>query len=99
MAVPLEEQVRMFAVLVLLIWTLFGLIAGIVARAVTPGREAPGVLGTSSLGIVGSFLGGLLTAVLNGGRIQQPTGLFMAMLGAILLLALARGNPRNKAWS
>ena len=45
---------------------LFGLVAGLVARAVTPGRQAIGCLPTIAVGIVGAFLGGLIGNAILG---------------------------------
>ena len=41
-------------------WIIFGLLAGAVARALTPGRQEIGCFGTLAVGVVGALLGGLL---------------------------------------
>ena len=41
-------------------WILFGLLAGAVARALTPGRQEIGCFGTLAVGVVGALLGGFL---------------------------------------
>jgi len=41
-------------------WILFGLLAGAVARAITPGRHSVGCIGTLAVGMIGALLGGLL---------------------------------------
>ena len=41
-------------------WIFFGLLAGAVARALTPGRQEIGCFGTLALGVVGALLGGFL---------------------------------------
>jgi uncharacterized membrane protein YeaQ/YmgE (transglycosylase-associated protein family) len=41
-------------------WIIFGLVAGAVARALTPGRQEIGCFGTLAVGVVGALLGGLL---------------------------------------
>jgi len=47
-------------------WIFFGLLAGLVARALTPGRHSLGCFGTLAVGVVGALLGGFLgEAVLN----------------------------------
>ena len=51
----------MLAFIVVLL--IVGLIAGAIARLVVPGRDPMGLLGTMSLGIVGSFVGGFLENV------------------------------------
>ncbi len=73
-------------------WIIFGFLAGLVARAVMPGRQGLGLISTTLLGIAGSFMGGFLASVLRGGswRFFHPSGFIGAIVGAIVLLALAR---------
>ena len=44
----------------ILIWLIVGLIAGLIARAVVPGSDSMGLLGTLVLGLIGSLVGGFL---------------------------------------
>jgi uncharacterized membrane protein YeaQ/YmgE (transglycosylase-associated protein family) len=71
-----------------------GLIAGFVARAVVPGKDPMGVLGTVALGVVGSFIGGLLGYVLFGKNLNdgafQPSGLVGSIIGAVIALLVYR---------
>ena len=70
-----------------------GAIAGFIARAVVPGRDAMGIGGTILLGIVGSFVGGFLASLLfnsGSGDLLRPSGLIGSFVGA-LLLTLAWG--------
>jgi uncharacterized membrane protein YeaQ/YmgE (transglycosylase-associated protein family) len=70
---------------------LFGLLAGLVARAVTPGRQAIGCLPTIAVGIVGAFLGGLIGQVVLGHKIHfgWSWGPFLlSVAGAVVLLLL-----------
>ena len=52
-------------------WLLFGLLAGLVARAVTPGRHAIGCLPTIAVGIVGALIGGLIGDVVLGHQVRS----------------------------
>lgn len=78
-----------------IIWQLIvGLIVGVIARLVLPGREAlpDGALGwllTALLGVAGAFIGGMIARTLwaDGG---YTAGWIMSILGAILLLLLVR---------
>jgi uncharacterized membrane protein YeaQ/YmgE (transglycosylase-associated protein family) len=78
-----------------LIWQLIvGLIIGVIARLILPGREAlpSGVLGwliTAVLGMAGAYLGTLIGGKLWGGA-GYTAGWIMSILGAILLLLLVR---------
>lgn len=80
----------------ILVWMFFGLIIGLLARAVVPGRQAMGWFGTIGLGIVGSFLGGFLTSLFNGGDPVQPAGLLMSIVGAVIVLMLAAQVPLRR---
>lgn len=86
----------------LLSWILFGLLAGAVARIVTPGRRVAGCLPTLAVGILGAVIGGLAGDVLfeDEVRFRWDVGPFLlAVLGAIALLlvleALGRGGRRR----
>ncbi|HZQ80988.1 MAG TPA: GlsB/YeaQ/YmgE family stress response membrane protein [Gaiellaceae bacterium] len=70
---------------------LFGLVAGLVARLVTPGRQAIGCLPTVAVGIVGAFLGGVIGNVVLGHKVHfgWHWGPFLlAVVGAVVLLLL-----------
>jgi uncharacterized membrane protein YeaQ/YmgE (transglycosylase-associated protein family) len=71
-------------------WILFGLVVGIVARFLMPGRDPGGFVITIVLGIVGALLGGWLGRTVGWYREGDPVGFLMAVLGAIVLLALYR---------
>ena len=71
-----------------------GLIAGFVARALVPGPDPMGVVGTIILGIVGSFVGGFLADVLfrddADDRGLSPAGIIGSIIGAIIVLLVYR---------
>ena len=72
-------------------WLLVGLIAGFIARAIVPGRDAMGVLGTIVLSIVGSLIGGFLGSLFyNGDADFQPSGLIGSIIGAVIALLIYR---------
>jgi uncharacterized membrane protein YeaQ/YmgE (transglycosylase-associated protein family) len=79
-------------------WILFGLIVGIVAKLVMPGRDPGGFIVTILLGIVGALLGGFLGRAFGLYREGDPVGFIMAVVGSIVLLVLYRmvaGRPRR----
>lgn len=77
-----------------LIWFLIvGLIAGFIARALVPGKDAMGFLPTLVLGIVGSFVGGFIFALFQSDRDVldfSTTGLIGSIIGAIVALLVWR---------
>jgi uncharacterized membrane protein YeaQ/YmgE (transglycosylase-associated protein family) len=78
-----------------IIWQLIvGLIVGIIARLVLPGKEAlpDGALGwllTALLGVAGAFIGAMIARTLWADE-GYTAGWIMSILGAILLLLLVR---------
>jgi len=74
------------------IWfLLIGLVAGFIARALVPGPDPMGWLGTMVLGIVGSLVGGTLAALLFGGTLAlSAAGIIGSIIGAIIVLVVWR---------
>ena len=88
-----------------MLWTilgliLIGLIAGLIARAVIPGKQSLGILMTIVLGIVGSFVGGFLGFLIFGadpaGGFLQPSGIIGSILGAIIVLGIYVAVSRRR---
>ena len=67
---------------------IFGLIVGLVARAVMPGYHHMGLIMTMVLGLVGAWLGGLIGRMTGMYRDGHPAGFLMALLGAVVALYL-----------
>jgi uncharacterized membrane protein YeaQ/YmgE (transglycosylase-associated protein family) len=82
----------------LLGWIIFGLIVGIIAKLLMPGRDPGGFIITILLGIAGSLLGGFIGRAIGLYGPNQTAGFLMSVLGAILLLALYRfaGGGRRR---
>ncbi len=88
-----------------LLWLLIiGLVAGLLARAIVPGKDSMGWLATMVLGVAGSVAGGLLLGLLTGGLRDRgfgPAGLIGSVIGAVLVLvvynrlAARRSIPRD----
>jgi uncharacterized membrane protein YeaQ/YmgE (transglycosylase-associated protein family) len=68
---------------------IFGLIIGLIARAVMPGYHHMGLILTMILGLVGAWLGGLIGRVTGMYGENHPAGFFMAFLGACIVLYVA----------
>jgi uncharacterized membrane protein YeaQ/YmgE (transglycosylase-associated protein family) len=74
----------------ILSWILFGLIVGVIARFLLPGRQSMGWIATIVLGVIGSFVGGTIASFLfdtSGGGIHAGSWI-ASILGAILVLAI-----------
>ena len=73
-------------------WIVIGLLAGILARWLIPGRGRDGILRMLGVGIVGAVLGGLTATALRFGGLLEVglESLVTAALGSILLLFVYR---------
>jgi uncharacterized membrane protein YeaQ/YmgE (transglycosylase-associated protein family) len=78
-------------------WILFGLIVGVIAKLLMPGRDPGGFILTVLLGIVGAVLGGWMGRTLGLYGPGEPAGFAMATIGAIVVLALYRLATRRRA--
>jgi uncharacterized membrane protein YeaQ/YmgE (transglycosylase-associated protein family) len=76
--------------LTLLSWIFFGLIVGVIAKFLMPGRDPGGFIVTIGIGIAGAFVGGFLAQLVGWYGPQQQAGYLMSIAGAILLLWLYR---------
>ena len=64
---------------------IFGLIVGLVARFLLPGKDPAGLIVTALLGIVGGWLGGQIGRWLGWYGEADPAGFLMSVAGAMLL--------------
>jgi len=77
----------------ILSWIVVGLIAGVLAKWIMPGRDPGGIIMTILIGIVGAIIGGFLVGVVVGGDPVSGiniTTILVATLGAVVLLAIYR---------
>ncbi len=78
----------------ILILLVFGLVFGLLARAVVPGDDSMSLVQTWALGVGGSLLGGFLGAVIFGFDSEdgalQAGGIVGSIIGSILLLLIVR---------
>lgn len=69
----------------LLIWLAFGLFVGSLAKWLHPGDDPIGFLPTVGIGIVGSFIGGLIHSLLRGSfQLMQPAGFAWSVVGGVI---------------
>ncbi len=85
-------------------WILCGLIVGLVARLLVPGRQSMGLVLTMALGIVGAVVGGFLYSLVEGAQSEPLSlsgnawhGWIVSILGAMLVL-WAYGSLYPRRW-
>ena len=71
-------------------WIVFGLIVGIIAKLLMPGRDPGGFVVTILLGVCGALIAGWLGRAAGWYGPADGAGYLMSILGAIVLLALYR---------
>jgi len=82
----------------IIMFVIFGLVVGLLARTLMPGRQSMGLLMTAVLGIAGSFVGGFLVSLVTDNRVTDlnTAGIIGSIVGALLVLLLVgRFGPRS----
>ena len=78
----------------ILSWVIFGLIAGIIAKLLMPGRDPGGCIITMLLGVAGAFVGGFLYRLATGTQALyfgfDFRSFAIAVVGAVVVLAVYR---------
>jgi uncharacterized membrane protein YeaQ/YmgE (transglycosylase-associated protein family) len=72
----------------ILIWCVYGIFVGSIAKSIIPGEENFGFIKTVALGVVGSYTGGAILYLLGEYSALSPAGLFMGVAGSCLALVL-----------
>jgi len=80
----------------ILSWIVFGLVVGIIAKLLMPGRDPGGFIITMLLGIAGALVGGFIGRAMGFYGPNQGAGWLMSIGGAILLLVLYRFLVRRR---
>jgi uncharacterized membrane protein YeaQ/YmgE (transglycosylase-associated protein family) len=76
---------KMFSIL---IWCVYGIFVGSIAKSIIPGDENFGFVKTVALGVAGSYMGGAILYLLGQYSAISPAGLFMGVAGSCLTLVL-----------
>jgi uncharacterized membrane protein YeaQ/YmgE (transglycosylase-associated protein family) len=71
-------------------WIVIGALAGIIAKAIMPGKDPGGCIVTILLGIAGAMVAGFLGNALGWYKQGQGAGFIAAIIGAILILFIYR---------
>ena len=72
----------------LVVWTVYGLFVGSIAKSLVPGDEHFGLLKTIVLGVAGSYMGGSMLYLLGTYDAVSPAGIVMGVVGSVLTLVL-----------
>jgi uncharacterized membrane protein YeaQ/YmgE (transglycosylase-associated protein family) len=72
----------------LLIWSVYGLFVGSLAKAIVPVNLRLGFFQTVALGVAGSYMGGAVLYILGTYDSLSPSGIFMGVAGGVLSLIL-----------
>ena len=78
-------------------WIVFGVIVGVIAKLLMPGKDPGGFIITVLLGIAGAMIGGFLGQAVGLYAPGEPAGYVMSIFGAMILLFLYRlvlGRPK-----
>lgn len=80
-------------------WTVFGLVVGLIARAVVPGNQSMSFLATAALGVVGSVIGALLMGLITHHPMHElhPVGFLGSLIGAVVVLLVGKAAMRARA--
>lgn len=79
-------------------WIIMGLIVGVLAKLIMPGKDPGGLFITIGIGIAGAFVGGFIGSKLGFGAVTgfNIGSIFIATAGAILLLVIYRAIKKRK---
>lgn len=72
----------------LLVWLVYGLFVGSIAKTLVPGDENFGFVKTVALGVAGSYMGGAILYLLGQYNSLSPAGIFMGVAGGVVSLLL-----------
>lgn len=78
-------------------WILFGFVVGLIARAVMPGRDPMGLIGTTVLGIIGALFAGWIGQAAGLYGSEDGAGFVAATLGAVIVLLAYHAIVRRRS--
>ena len=80
---------------------ILGLIAGLIAKAILPGKDPGGIIVTTLIGIAGALIGGFLAgAIFDADPLDEfwdVSSWLTAIVGAVILLAIYRAFADNRS--
>jgi len=80
----------------ILVWCVYGIFVGSIAKSLVPGEENFGFVKTVALGVAGSYMGGAILYMLGSYSSLSPAGLFMGVVGGVVALVLYNKLTQEK---
>ncbi len=82
----------------IVLFIVFGFVVGLLARAIMPGTQKMGILMTTLLGVLGSFVGGFLSSLVTDHRVTDfhTAGIIGSIIGALVLLFVVGALQRRR---
>lgn len=80
----------------ILVWCVYGVFVGSIAKSLVPGEENFGFVKTVALGVAGSYTGGAILYLLGSYSSLSPAGLFMGVVGGVVALLLYNKLTKEK---
>lgn len=80
----------------ILIWCVYGVLVGSIAKSIVPGEERFGFLQTIALGVAGSYTGGAILYLLGQYSAVSPAGILMGIVGSVIALVVYNKITANK---
>lgn len=80
----------------ILVWCVYGLFVGSIAKSLVPGEENFGFIKTVALGVAGSYLGGAIMYLIGQYNSMSPAGIFMGVTGGTLALVVYNKVNQSK---
>lgn len=83
----------------IILFVVLGLVAGLLARALVPGKQSMGLIATTLLGMAGSFVGGLIASLFTRESVfaLHTSGIIGSVIGAVAVLFLVGFAGRRGA--
>lgn len=72
----------------IIMWCVYGIFVGSIAKAIVPGEENFGFVKTVALGVAGSYMGGAVLYLVGSYSSIEPAGIFMGVAGSALAIVL-----------
>lgn len=70
----------------ILVWCVYGLLVGSIAKSIVPGEERMGFFQTIAVGVAGSYMGGAILYMLGKYDSLSPSGIIMGIAGGVVSL-------------